>query len=89
MSIADQTPTLVSVAVGCYGTLLADHINVYGAMPAWSEAIENAYRTDPDVTVIAVMLSKLPAAVEIIGIDRSVVFSDLGLPPTFFLDRFF
>jgi hypothetical protein len=39
--------------------------------------------------VTAVMFNKLPAAVEIIGMDRSVIFSDLCLLPTFFLDRLF
>ena len=35
--------------------------------------------TDPEVTAVTVMLTKLPRAVEIIGIERPAAGNDLGL----------
>ncbi len=45
--------------------------------------------TDPDVTTVTIMFTKLPKAVENIGVERRAVRTDLALGTRVFPDRFF
>jgi hypothetical protein len=45
--------------------------------------------TDPDVTTVTVMFTKLPKAVENIGVERRAARTDLALGTRVFPDRFF
>ncbi len=46
-------------------------------------------RTDPDMITVIVMSTKLPKAVENIGIERPAARTDLALRKRVFPDRFF